>query len=102
MESIGIPEEEIPRFANTDHWLEYFPPLAKQDLKRMGLKVDLLFPWLEEQWGDIAIVNSFFVYTWGFTYPVWLGFLYLGLLWKVEVSLQPNMCQRCDRGPFLC
>ncbi|XP_072026389.1 leucine--tRNA ligase, cytoplasmic-like [Amphiura filiformis] len=40
MESLGIPGEEIPRFANTDHWLEYFPPLAKQDLKRMGLKTD--------------------------------------------------------------
>ena len=43
MESLGIPAEEIPRFANTDHWLEYFPPLAMQDLKRMGLKVSAIY-----------------------------------------------------------
>ena len=27
------------RFADADHWLEYFPPLAKSDLQCMGLKV---------------------------------------------------------------
>ena len=31
--------------------------------------------------------------------PVWLGFRYLGLLWKVEVRLQPNLGQRCNRVP---
>ena len=39
MQSLDIPEEEIPLFAHTDHWLEYFPPLAKKDLHMMGLKV---------------------------------------------------------------
>lgn len=27
------------RFADADHWLQYFPPLAKSDLQCMGLKV---------------------------------------------------------------
>ncbi|XP_038055725.1 leucine--tRNA ligase, cytoplasmic-like [Patiria miniata] len=40
MQSLGISEEDIPLFADTQHWLEYFPPLAKQDLKGMGLKTD--------------------------------------------------------------
>ncbi|XP_022084467.1 leucine--tRNA ligase, cytoplasmic-like isoform X2 [Acanthaster planci] len=40
MQSLGISEEEIPQFADSQHWLEYFPPLAKQDLKGMGLKTD--------------------------------------------------------------
>ncbi|XP_071786614.1 leucine--tRNA ligase, cytoplasmic-like [Asterias amurensis] len=40
MQSLDIPEEEIPLFAHTDHWLEYFPPLAKKDLHMMGLKTD--------------------------------------------------------------
>jgi leucyl-tRNA synthetase len=28
MESIGIPRSEIKKFADTQHWLTYFPPLA--------------------------------------------------------------------------
>jgi leucyl-tRNA synthetase len=31
---------KILKFADSDHWLEYFPPLAKSDLKSMGLHVD--------------------------------------------------------------
>ncbi|XP_045459482.1 leucine--tRNA ligase, cytoplasmic [Melitaea cinxia] len=40
MQSIGVPEEEIKEFANESYWLEYFPPLAVADLKRMGIHVD--------------------------------------------------------------
>jgi len=28
MESMGVPLEEIPKFADPLHWLLYFPPLA--------------------------------------------------------------------------
>eukprot|EP00741_Cyanophora_paradoxa_P024473 tig00022075_g23630.t1 len=38
--SMGVPEEEIPAFQDAEHWLRYFPPLAKADLLRMGLHVD--------------------------------------------------------------
>lgn len=40
MKSIGVPEEEIKEFANESYWLEYFPPRAVTDLKRMGIHVD--------------------------------------------------------------
>ena len=40
MEGMGIPANEIPKFANTDHWLSYFPPHCMQDLKDMGLAAD--------------------------------------------------------------
>lgn len=40
MESLGMSDEEIVKFSEAEHWLDYFPPLAIQDLKRMGLKVD--------------------------------------------------------------
>uniref|UniRef100_A0A3B3BHU8 Leucine--tRNA ligase, cytoplasmic n=1 Tax=Oryzias melastigma TaxID=30732 RepID=A0A3B3BHU8_ORYME len=40
MRSLGLNDKEIVRFANAEHWLEYFPPLAIQDLKKMGVKVD--------------------------------------------------------------
>lgn len=40
MRSLGLKDEEIVEFSNADHWLDYFPPLAVKDLKRMGVKVD--------------------------------------------------------------
>ncbi|KAJ6668000.1 hypothetical protein lerEdw1_016321 [Lerista edwardsae] len=40
MRSLGLSDEEIMRFSEAEHWLDFFPPLAIQDLKSMGLKVD--------------------------------------------------------------
>jgi len=40
MEGMGIPKEDIPKFADARHWLNHFPPLALQDLKRFGAHVD--------------------------------------------------------------
>ena len=40
MEGMGIPSLEIPKFANTDYWLTYFPPHCKNDLQSMGLSAD--------------------------------------------------------------
>jgi leucyl-tRNA synthetase len=39
MSSLGLTDSEIVKFANAEHWLEYFPPLAIKDLKQMGVKV---------------------------------------------------------------
>lgn len=36
----GIPEDEIPKFADPLYWLEFFPPLAMRDIKAMGCGVD--------------------------------------------------------------
>ncbi|XP_077360858.1 leucine--tRNA ligase, cytoplasmic [Festucalex cinctus] len=40
MRSLGLTDGDIARFADAEHWLEYFPPLAVKDLKMMGVKVD--------------------------------------------------------------
>nr|XP_014996614.2 leucine--tRNA ligase, cytoplasmic isoform X3 [Macaca mulatta] len=40
MKSLGLSDTEIVKFSEAEYWLDYFPPLAIQDLKRMGLKVD--------------------------------------------------------------
>lgn len=40
MKSLGLDDEEIAKFSEAEYWLDYFPPLAIQDLKRMGVKVD--------------------------------------------------------------
>lgn len=39
MRSLGLNDKEIAKFASAEHWLEYFPPLAVKDLKKMGVKV---------------------------------------------------------------
>lgn len=40
MRSIGIPDEEIPKFRDPAHWLKFFPPIAIQDLKSFGVGCD--------------------------------------------------------------
>ncbi|KAJ3168358.1 cytosolic leucyl tRNA synthetase [Geranomyces variabilis] len=40
MRSMGIPNEEIKLFADAKHWLYYFPPGTREDLKDFGLSVD--------------------------------------------------------------
>ena len=40
MLALGIPREEIHKFADAAYWLKYFPPLCKQDLNNFGARID--------------------------------------------------------------
>eukprot|EP00002_Diphylleia_rotans_P001750 TRINITY_DN1098_c0_g1_i1.p1 TRINITY_DN1098_c0_g1~~TRINITY_DN1098_c0_g1_i1.p1 ORF type:complete len:1073 (-),score=277.98 TRINITY_DN1098_c0_g1_i1:104-3322(-) len=40
LKSVGVPEEEIHKFSDPVHWLQYFPPIAMDDLKAFGSHVD--------------------------------------------------------------
>ena len=40
LELIGVPREEIKKFADPSHWLHFFPPIAKEDLNGIGARVD--------------------------------------------------------------
>lgn len=40
MEDMGVPAEEIPKFADPTHWVYYFPQLGQQDLKAFGACID--------------------------------------------------------------
>ncbi|KAG8215233.1 hypothetical protein J3R82DRAFT_8779 [Butyriboletus roseoflavus] len=40
MESIGVPREEVKKFADPYHWLSYFPPICKGDNNAMGNRID--------------------------------------------------------------
>lgn len=40
LELIGVPREEIKKFADPYHWLHFFPPIAKEDLSSLGARVD--------------------------------------------------------------
>ena len=41
MKSLGLTDEEVAKFANPQHWLDYFPPMTQKDLSGMGLKVQV-------------------------------------------------------------
>ncbi|KAI5950943.1 CDC60 [Candida jiufengensis] len=40
MLQLGIPREEVAKFANSDHWLKFFPPLCQKDVTAFGARVD--------------------------------------------------------------
>lgn len=40
LQDMKVPDEEIAKFADAQHWLKYFPPIAKQDLINFGVGVD--------------------------------------------------------------
>ncbi|OBT69571.1 leucyl-tRNA synthetase [Pseudogymnoascus sp. 23342-1-I1] len=40
MRAQGIPNEQIHEFADPAHWLDFFPPLCKQDLTNFGCRID--------------------------------------------------------------
>ena len=40
LKMINVPEEEIPKFQDADHWLRYFPDYCVQDLKQFGCAID--------------------------------------------------------------
>jgi len=40
MELIGVPDDEIAEFANSQYWLKYFPPIAKEDATSFGARID--------------------------------------------------------------
>ncbi|KAF8622600.1 hypothetical protein AX15_006860 [Amanita polypyramis BW_CC] len=40
LESLGIPRVEIKKFADPLHWLTYFPPIAIEDGKAFGVRID--------------------------------------------------------------
>lgn len=37
---IGISEEDIPKFQESQYWLEFFPPKGQEDLKAFGIGAD--------------------------------------------------------------
>ena len=40
MMSIGIPRDQVNKFADTAYWLKFFPPMAEDDCNNFGLAID--------------------------------------------------------------
>jgi len=86
LESMGIDREIVPEFVDPHFWLQYFPPLAKDDLREMGAKID---------WRRSFITTSVNPYYDAF---IQWQFLKLKELHKVRALLRCLLCLRHD--PF--
>jgi leucyl-tRNA synthetase len=42
MQSLGISNDEIKKFADASYWLHHFPPLAVKDLRSIGIHVRMV------------------------------------------------------------
>lgn len=40
MQSLNIPHEDIHKFADPQHWFQFFPPLCQRDLTSFGARID--------------------------------------------------------------
>jgi leucyl-tRNA synthetase len=40
MMSIGIPKDQVSKFADAAYWLKYFPPVCQDDCSNLGLAID--------------------------------------------------------------
>ena len=40
LKELGVADEDLPKFANPEFWMEYFPPYGKSDLEKFGINVD--------------------------------------------------------------
>ena len=40
MMSIGIPQNEVHKFADAGYWLKYFPPVCRADCSKIGFAID--------------------------------------------------------------
>jgi len=40
LRQVNISEEEIPKFQDPNHWLDFFPPLGMETMKRFGIFTD--------------------------------------------------------------
>jgi hypothetical protein len=58
LELLGVPRDEIKQFADSQHWLHYFPPIAKHDLDGLGARIDWRRQFLTSKstrdWADIS------------------------------------------------
>lgn len=93
MLKMGIPEEEIPNFADASYWLGYFPPLATSDLKKLGVKVDWRRSFITT---DINPYYDSFI-RWQFLKLKELGKIKFGKRYTIYSPLDGQPCMDHDR-----
>eukprot|EP00758_Cryptobia_borreli_P001030 Tbor_TRINITY_DN1878_c0_g1::TRINITY_DN1878_c0_g1_i1::g.23030::m.23030/K01869/LARS, leuS; leucyl-tRNA synthetase len=94
MQSLGIPDEEIHRFSDANYWLQYFPSLAVEDLKRLGVHVDWRRSFITTE------VNKFYdsFIKWQFDKLREGGYLGFGKRYSVYSPIDGQPCADHDRA----
>mmetsp|Transcript_11578 Transcript_11578/g.31032 ORF Transcript_11578/g.31032 Transcript_11578/m.31032 type:complete len:945 (+) Transcript_11578:124-2958(+) len=94
LKSIGVPEEEIPQFAEPKHWLKYFPPYGMSDLKLFGTQVDWRRTFITTD--ENPYYDSFV--RWQFNWLKQLGKIQKGVRPSVYSPLDGQPCADHDRA----
>eukprot|EP01097_Dermamoeba_algensis_P005101 TRINITY_DN3252_c0_g1_i3.p1 TRINITY_DN3252_c0_g1~~TRINITY_DN3252_c0_g1_i3.p1 ORF type:complete len:591 (-),score=145.53 TRINITY_DN3252_c0_g1_i3:1219-2991(-) len=94
MKSLGIPEEEIPKFTDANYWLSYFPPKAVTDLKAFGAGIDWRRSFITT---DVNPYYDSFV-RWQFNTLKQLGKVVFGKRYTMYSPLDGQPCADHDRA----
>lgn len=94
LQSIGVPEDEIPKFADPTYWLTYFPPYGVSDLKLFGTQVDWRRSFITT---DVNPYYDSFV-RWQFNWLKELGKVHIGVRPSVYSPLDGQPCADHDRS----
>ena len=94
LKMFGIPDADIPAFADASHWLRFFPPIGVDDLKKFGLTVD---------WRRSFITTSANPYydsfiRWQFTKLMAAGKIKLGPRPSIFSPMDDQVCGDHDRA----
>jgi leucyl-tRNA synthetase len=94
MQSMGIPESDIPKFASTRHWLDHFPPKALEDCQSYGLHVDYRRSFITT---DVNPYYNSFI-EWQFRKLAEHGYLKWGKRYSIYSPLDGQPCADHDRA----
>lgn len=94
MKTLGLSDEEVREFQNTDKWLDYFPPLAINDLKLFSLNVDWRRSFLTT---DVNPYYDSFI-RWQFNKLKKLNAIKFGKRYSVFSPLDNQPCMDHDRS----
>jgi leucyl-tRNA synthetase len=94
MQSLGLEDEEIKKFADPLYWLDYFPPHCIDDCKKMGLKVDWRRAFITTD------VNPFFdsFVCWQFRILKQCSYIDFGKRYTIYSPLDGQPCMDHDRA----
>lgn len=94
LKSLGITSEEIPKFADSSYWLQYFPPHCRADLVRFGAKVDWRRSFITTN------ANPFYdsFVRWQFNKLKELGYIKFGKRHTIYSPLDSGPCMDHDRA----
>jgi leucyl-tRNA synthetase len=91
---VGIPEEDIPLFQDSNKWLEFFPPKGQEDLKNFGISADWRRSFITTS--KNPYYNSFI--TWQFNTLKEIGKVFYGKKYTIFSELDNQPCADHDRS----